>query len=185
MDAFWEHGYEGTSLTDLTTAMGIGPTSLYAAFGSKESLFREAVAHYNDPQRSPTERALTEQPTARKVVEAILRENVRLYTRSDTPRGCLIVLAGITYSEQNTAVRDLLADLRRSDRENLTQRFERAIADDELPPESDTQALANFVLTVLHGMSIHARDGADRDQLTRTVDLAMTAWDHFTSPAAG
>lgn len=117
------------------------------------------------------------------MVEAILRENVRLYTQSDTPRGCLIVLAGFTYAEQNTAARDLLADLRRSDRENLAQRFERAIADGDLPPESDTQALANFVLTVLHGMSIHARDGADRGQLTRTVDIAMTAWDHLTSPA--
>lgn len=183
MELFWEHGYEGTSMTDLTRAMGIGPTSLYAAFGSKEGLFREAVAYYTEPHRSPLERALTEQPTARGVVEAILRSNADLYTRPDAPRGCLVVLAGITYAERDTAARDLLADLRRSDRAHLTQRFDRAIADGELPAGVDAGELANSVLTVLHGMAIHARDGATLHQLTRTVDHAMQAWDHLTSPA--
>lgn len=181
MELFWEHGYEGTALSDLTAAMDIAPTSLYAAFGSKEGLFREAVDHYNDPQRSPVERALADQSTARDVVHAILRANAQLYTRPDTPRGCLIVLGGFTYTPKNTAARDILADLRRTDRERLKQRFEQAIAEGELQTGADAEALAHFVLSVLHGMSIDARDGATRAQLDRTVDLTMTAWDHLTS----
>ncbi|MGJ3509176.1 TetR/AcrR family transcriptional regulator [Enemella sp. A6] len=181
MEVFWEHGYEGTALSDLTAAMGIGPTSLYAAFGSKEGLFREAVAYYSAPQRSPIERALAEQATARGVVEAILRANVELYTRDDTPRGCLVVLSGFTYTEENAAVRDLLADLRRADRLKLRSRFEEAVVAGELDVDADPEALANFVVTVLHGLSVHARDGGSRDQLARTTDLAMAAWDHLTA----
>lgn len=178
---FWERGYEGTSLNDLTTAMGISVTSLYAAFGSKAELFREAVAYYNDPERSPTTRALRDQPTARHAVEAMLRDNARQYSDPATPRGCMIVLAGTTYTPASAPLRDLLADLRDRDRQDLRHRLARAISDGDLPAQADAGALATFVITVLHGLSVQARDGACARDLDTVVDYAMHAWDHFVA----
>lgn len=160
--------------------MGISATSLYAAFGSKEDLFREAVAYYNAPRRSPTTRALRDQPTARAAVEAMLRDNARLYADPATPRGCLIVLAGTNYTPTSAPVKDLLSELRRRDREELEHRVERAIADGELPSRLDPVALARFVITLLHGLSVQARDGASSQQLDAVVDHAMRSWDHLT-----
>lgn len=90
---FWEHGYQGASMTALTSAMGIKSPSLYAAYGSKEELFREALALYAATEGSYTRRALDEQPTARASVEAALRDNAAAYTDPATPRGCLVILA--------------------------------------------------------------------------------------------
>lgn len=181
LELFWERGYEGTSLNDLTTAMRISVTSLYAAFGSKEALFREAVAYYNDPQRSPTTRALHDQPMVRQAVEAMLRDNARLYADPATPRGCLIVLAATTYTPSSAPLRDLLADLRTRDRHDLQLRLDRGVTEGELPPNTGTAALATFAITILHGLSVQARDGASAHDLDTTVDLAMQSWDHLVA----
>jgi len=177
LELFWERGFEGTPVSELTEVMGVSAPSLYAAFGSKEELFREAVAYYNDPVRSPTARALADEPTARRAVEAMLRENALSYCDPATPRGCLIVLSATTYTPNSTGIRDLLADLRDRDRKALRIRLHRAVAEDELPASVDTAALAAFVITVLHGLSIQARDGASTDALSAAVDVAMLAWD--------
>jgi AcrR family transcriptional regulator len=181
MELFWERGYEGTSLSELTAAMGIGVKSLYAAFGSKEQLFREAVAYYNDPAYCPTIRALRDQPTVRQAVETMLRDNAHLYADPATPRGCMIVLSGITYAPADESIRDLLTDLRDQDRRMLRERLERAIADGELPAHVDPATLTGFAITVLHGLSLQARDGASRADLDAVIDYAMRAWDHFVA----
>lgn len=180
MELFWERGFEGTSISDLTAAMGINAPSLYAAFGSKEQLFREAVAYYNDPARCPTGQALASQPTARGAIEALLRDNAANYTAPGTPRGCMIVLSANTYTPESEPVRDLLTDLRDRDKQDLRERLDRAVRDGELPASADTGALTDFVMTVLHGLSIQARDGADLDTLKAVIDIAMRAWDNET-----
>jgi len=185
MELFWEHGFEGASLSELTKAMGISAPSLYAAFGSKEQLFREAVAYYNDPERSPTARALTDQPTARQAVEAMLRDNAVSYSDPQTPRGCLIVLSATNYAPRSRGIRDLLAALREQDRRDVQLRLDTAVGEGELPASVNTAALTGFVMTVLHGLSIQARDGADAKTLDGIVDLAMLAWDNHTVPAGG
>lgn len=177
LELFWERGYEGTSVSALTEALGISAPSLYAAFGSKEELFREAVAYYNDPDRSPTALALRPGPTVRQAVTNMLRDNAHAYTNSSTPRGCLVVLAATTYTPDSEAVRDLLAALRDQDRRQLQSRLDRAVSEGELPASANTSALATFVMTVLHGMSIQARDGADVEALDAVVDITMLAWD--------
>jgi len=183
LELFWERGFEGTSMSELTAAMGISAPSLYTAFGSKEELFRESVAYYNDPERSPTARALRDEPTARQAVEAMLRDNARSYTDPATPRGCLIVLSATTCAPSSTGIRDLLTNLRDQDRHAVRMRLERAVTEGELPGSVDTAALAAFVLTVLHGLSIQARDGASADALDAVVDLSMLAWDQTVQRA--
>lgn len=183
LNLFWERGFEGTSMSELTAAMGISAPSLYAAFGSKEELFRECVAYYNAPERSPTTRALRDAPTARQAVEAMLRDNARNYTDPAAPRGCLIVLAAVTYTPNSVGVRDLLAELRDQDRRELRARLDRALAEGQLPASVDPAVLTAFVMTVLHGLSIQARDGATAQSLQAVVDMAMLTWDHLVQQA--
>lgn len=183
MAMFWERGFEGTRVSDLTKAMGLNAPSLYATFGSKENLFREAVAYYNAPERSPTTIALRRTGPIRDVVATMLRDNAREYADPDTPPGCLIVLAGIAYSTESAALRDLLETCREDDRRRLRSRIGAAIAAGEMPKTVNAERLSSFMMTVLYGMSIRARDGATLDELESTVDFAMLAWDDAVAPA--
>lgn len=176
MEIFWEHGYEGASMTDLTTAMGISSPSLYAAFGCKEQLFREAVELYGRTDGSFTERALREGETARASIESMLRDNAVSYTAQDKPHGCMVVLAGSTYTTRNTEIRDFLVEKRRRTTEQIQNRLNRGVAEGDLPPDTDTADLADFYATVLFGLSIRARDGADHARLERAIDRALAAW---------
>jgi AcrR family transcriptional regulator len=177
MEVFWERGYEGASLSDLTEAMGIGRPSLYAAFGSKEALFREAVELYDRVESLPVDRAIEEAPTARDAVEAMLRVNADAYAKPEKPGGCLIVLAAPVGTPEAEQVRGFLAERRQDSLESLRRRLDRAIAEGDLRATTDTKSLATFYTTVLQGLSIQARDGASRDELHQIVDRAMAAWE--------
>ncbi|WP_431306094.1 TetR family transcriptional regulator C-terminal domain-containing protein [Mycobacterium hubeiense] len=113
----------------------------------------------------------------------MLRDNVREYADPDTPPGCLIVLAGIAYSTETQPLRDLLKKCRDEDRQRLLGRIRGAMKSGELPANLDADALAAFMMTVLYGLSIQARDGATLQQLESTVDLAMRTWDDVVTSA--
>ncbi|MFJ8842050.1 TetR/AcrR family transcriptional regulator [Streptomyces cyaneofuscatus] len=184
METFWESGYEGTKLTDLTAAMGINSASLYNAFGSKEELFREAVALYGATAGSATGRALREEPTARGAVEAMLRGNIDTFADPNTPAGCMIVLAAANCSQQNREVGEYLAGWRRRAVAELEARLEQAVSEGELAPGTDVRSIAAFYATVLHGLSVEARDGVPLERLSSTVDHAVALWDSLVGRAA-
>src|SRR5687767_8617357 len=97
MEVFWARGYDGTTLQDLQAAMGgIAPPSFYAAFGSKEDLFMEAVDLYRRVVGARSIQALEGPPTARASIEAMLRETVNAFSGRGAPRGCLLVTGAIT-----------------------------------------------------------------------------------------
>jgi AcrR family transcriptional regulator len=177
METFWELGYEGAALSDLCTAMGINSASIYNSFGSKEDLFREAIALYGDSDGSATDRALREAATARAAVEGMLRGNLDVYANPRTPNGCMVVLSATNYSPRNKPIRDHLVWRRRDTVVALEKRLERAVDEGELPADVDVKVVASFYGTVLHGLSIEARDGVPVARLQSTVDVAMGMWD--------
>src|SRR6188768_3917472 len=101
IQVFWQHGYEGASLSALTSAMGINRPSLYATFGSKEQLFQRAFARYHESHVAGV-RAALQQPTAYAAIEAFLRNSADGLTADDHPAGCLSVQGGLACSPENT-----------------------------------------------------------------------------------
>ena len=178
LDLFWERGYEGTSLNDLAAVMGIASASIYAAFGSKENLFRRVMALYGATSGEPPRRALREQPTARTAIEAMLRATADEITRPDTPHYCMLILAAPTGAVENHPVREFLADARRGMLAEIRGRLARGVADGDLNASPDgLDAFARYYTTVVQGLSIQARDGASRADLEVVIACAMAAWD--------
>ncbi|MGI5428514.1 TetR/AcrR family transcriptional regulator [Streptomyces sp. CA-179760] len=172
--AFWEHGYEATSVSDLTRVMGIGAPSLYAAFGDKRSLFEEAVRVYGTGHGSFAGRALAEEPTARAAVERTLREAATAYTEPGHPHGCLVVHAATNCSEAE--VEQSLRDRRNANIAAFECRIRADVAAGVLPPDTDAAVLARHVGVMVQGMSQQARDGASREELEAVAKIAMTVW---------
>jgi AcrR family transcriptional regulator len=181
LDVFWERGYEGTSLSDLTKAMGIASASIYACFGSKEALFREAVALYGTLAGAPPRHALREHPATRDAIEAMLRATADSITRPGTPHGCLLILAAPTGATENAAVREFLAGLRRDMFHAIRDRLTDGRASGEISASTDLDAVARYYTTVVQGLSVQARDGADRADLETVITCAMAAWDTLTA----
>ncbi|RCS22778.1 TetR/AcrR family transcriptional regulator [Phyllobacterium salinisoli] len=174
-DAFWERGYEGTSIADLVGTLGLAPARIYAAFGSKEGLFREAVALYEAREGGFVARALKEETTAYGAIERMLREAVETYTRPGRPRGCLVVSAVASCSADNERIRDWLAERRLMQTDAIIARLERAVREGELEPETDALALGDALAALLNGLSVLARDGVPRARLFALCGLTTRA----------
>jgi AcrR family transcriptional regulator len=185
MELFWAQGYEGTTLPDLQKAMGgITPPSFYAAFGSKERLFREAVELYKKTQGAPIVKALLEGSTARASLEAMLRAAAESVCGQSNPRGCLMVLGGINCAPANKGIEDFLREQRAIREKVIRQRLRQGIADGDLPSSTDVNGLVAFYTSIVDGMAIRARDGASRKTLSAIVDCAMAAWDKLAGKNA-
>lgn len=176
MHVFWTHGYESTTINDLTAAMGIAPPSLYSAFGDKERLFLEAMECYGKGPGQFFERALAEEPTARAAIERLLLHAAADLTDACHPRGCMMVTAATNCSVAAEHVQAAIAERRAAAVASMEARIRRGIDEGELPPDSDAGALANFFSTVYQGMALQAKDGADAAALGVTVRMAMRAW---------
>lgn len=175
MRVFWAQGYEGASLTDLTRAMGINRTSMYAAFGNKEDLFRQALKLYTAGPASYAVRAMQE-PTARQVAAAFLRGAAYTTTSPSDPSGCLGVQGSLAAGTSGRVARELLAAWRDEGMEQLNRRFKLAVAQGDLPADSDPVQLARYVVVVANGISVQAVSGASREDLETVADMALKAW---------
>jgi AcrR family transcriptional regulator len=175
VQVFWEQGYEGASLTDLTHAMGITRTSMYAAFGNKEELFRKALERYTEGPASYAARALRE-PTARQVATAFLNGSVRATTRPGGPAGCLGVQGSLAAGDPGRNARDDLVAWRNDGTLRLRDRFQQALDEGDLPTDADPEVLARYLMTVANGIAVQAASGATRGELQQVADMALGNW---------
>ena len=174
---FWAKGYEATSIADLTTAMGIGAPSLYAAFGSKEQLFTESVQHYAKTYSHHIWENFGNASTAREAIAAFLMDSAASLAGgiAGVPRGCMVTLSTVA-NEHHPEVGAFLRAARGVTLERLEARLNQAVAERELPRSIDTHAVARFFQNTQNGMSILARDGASPAELAAVAELALAAW---------
>lgn len=181
---FWRKGYEGTSYTDLTEAAGVERPALYSAFGNKEALFRRALARYYERHMDFIPVAL-ELPTAREVAAHILYCSAELNTQYPDHTGCLGINGVLAGSDEAEPVRQALIEVRAAGEAQLRERFERAKAEGDLPETARSEALAAFMMAVLHGMAVQAKAGFSRDMLEAVAEQALSTWPTRSSVRPG
>lgn len=173
-ETFWELGYEGASIADLTAAMGITPQSLYAAFTSKADLYREALSWYLTHHIGvSTARALDEADVGAALVR-VLRESARAFSIPGRPHGCMVSTGALTSAAENEPVARHVSGLRNGMLDAIKARIERGIAEGQLRPTTDAEALARFVGAMIQGMSVQAHDGASEAALLAIADHAAS-----------
>lgn len=169
---FWRKGYAGTSVSDLTRAVGVNRPSLYAAFGDKKALFRKALDRYVAGPAGYLEEALKE-PTALAVIERLLQGAVDLNTAPGNPGGCLMVQGALACGEEEDSIRKELIASRAAGEAALRRRFQRAKSEGDLPADIDPADLARYVATIIFGMAVQAAGGASRDKLQHVVEMML------------
>ncbi|WP_429125835.1 TetR/AcrR family transcriptional regulator [Ensifer sp. 4252] len=175
MEVFWAKGYEAAQLNDLTAAIGITPPSFYAAFGSKESAFREAVRLYVATAGSGPLRALDTSETAQQAIGAMLLASIDVALKAPQSNGCLLILGVMNCQPETGPLYDLLKGLRKETVERVHARLERGVADGDLPRTADIPTLADYYGAVMQAISMQARDGATRPELEALVRPSLAA----------
>lgn len=175
MEVFWAKGYEAAQLNDLTAAIGITPPSFYAAFGSKEQAFREAVSLYVETAGSGSMRALNTGETAQQAIRAMLLASIDVALNAPQSNGCLLILGVMNCQAETEPLYDLLKGLRKETVERVRARLERGVADGDLPQTTDVTILASYYGAIMQAISMQARDGATRQELEALVGPSLTA----------
>ncbi|MDI1299398.1 TetR/AcrR family transcriptional regulator [Methylotenera sp.] len=175
MQIFWNRGYEGASIAELTETLGINKPSLYSAFGNKEELFKKALSKYAAGPVSFV-RDVVNEPTARKVAESFLLKAAEFLTEPSHPKGCMIVQAALSSGESADLVKDILINYRNSYENLLAERFEKARLAGDLPENAVAKDLAKYLAILHQGMSVQATSGATKEDLVKVVNIALNVW---------
>lgn len=170
---FWMKGYDAASLTDLTEAMGITRPSLYAAFGNKEALFKQALDLYESEKLAYVRNAL-QAPTARGVAERMLAGTIGNITSEC--RGCLGVIASVHCSNEDSPIRQDVNERAQSARNAITARMQRAIDDGDFTIPVEAEAMTRYLTALMQGISVQAGAGASRGELQHVAQAALAIW---------
>lgn len=170
---FWEKGYDGASLTDLTEAMGITRPSLYAAFGNKEALFKRALDLYETEKLAYIRSAL-DAPTARGVAQRLLEGAIANVT-SECP-GCLGVIASVSCRTPNSPIQNEVKALGQSIRRSIVERIQRAIDEGDFTVPVEAEAMTQYLMALLQGLAVQAGAGNSREQLRQVANAALAVW---------
>jgi AcrR family transcriptional regulator len=169
---FWERGFEGTSMADLTQAMGLNPSSIYAAFGDKHALFSLAVKRYVETRAQYATKAL-EEPTLERVVRALFDNTVAFLTTPGHPPTCMTLAGAVGCSVDATAARDILTEIRKQNEDAMRERFVQARKSGELSKDINVDDYTRYLSSILAGLSIQAANGSTKTELKRTSQMAL------------
>ena len=169
---FWERGYEGTSMADLTQAMGLNPSSIYAAFGDKHALFQLAVKRYMEIRAQYAIKAL-EEPTLEKFIRALFSNTVAFLTTPGHPPTCMTLTGAVGCSLDATPARDLMTEMRKQNQAALRERLLKARKSGELPKDVNVDDYTRYLSTIIAGLSIQAANGSRKAELRRTAQMAL------------
>lgn len=175
MQLFWRYGYEGTSVAAVRKAIGITSPSLYAAFGSKEDLYRESIDLYIRTFSAPSMRVLEETSEASEAVQAFLVLLAKQFT-TEGQYGCMIAGGDVVCAPENAKFATEMAARRALAEDAIRARLTRAVKEGQIAPTADTKGLGSYFATFIQGMSVQARDGASFNKLCEIISLAMKAW---------
>lgn len=173
---FWRYGFTGTSISDLSEAMGINAPSLYGAFGDKKALFEETIEAYQKGPGCFSQQILNEEPDARRAIEMLLMTAAREFTGKKHPPGCMVVLSALNCTDEDDDVRQSLSRRRNRAAALIIRRIGEAHAQGRLPQHLAPDAFANLIVTVFQGLSVRARDGASREELEAVARQTMSLW---------
>lgn len=179
MDVFWQYGYEGTSISRLLEATGLKATSLYAAFGDKESLLKEAVKSYIECEGAYVWGAVKEDVSTKEAFSNLLKRAIEVLAQRETARGCLLLLGDKGLSPDNIGIREFLAEIRDNLRAQLVTKVAEGVACGELPLETNIEASVTMIIVFLNGISIEITDHKDEETvmtLNQTIDGFMRYW---------
>ncbi|MGY2170377.1 TetR/AcrR family transcriptional regulator [Pseudomonas gingeri] len=175
LGVFWNTGYAGASLDSIATAAGMNRPSLYAAFGDKHALYIKALEQYWEMAAAAVDEALKDRSLT--LGEALLRfyeGQLSIYFSGDgQPRGCFMIGTATTEAVEDPAIREILSNrLGRLDAE-LETRLRAAIEAGELHADADPTALAALASGLMHSISIRARAGKSRAELSELARNAV------------
>lgn len=173
MYVFWEKGYEGTTMADLIQSIGMKAPSIYAAFGNKDTIFREAVQAYLPIVLKGQLAALNRSAAIDEAVQTSLQECVSLFSAQDNPHTCLIMTAAINVAPEHAEHVASLKALREEYKAVWQKRFEKAKSDQQLLGEVNASELAEYFTTLIQGMALKAKDGASEDVLSGVAKLGL------------
>ena len=172
MQVFWEKSYEGATIADLTEAMGINPSSMYAAFGDKESIFRRVMERYRADRMTYIRQALA-QPSLRQVVAGLIHGTAEFLSRPDNPRGCLSIQGALACGTDAEQVKLAMIDWRKNGEAALKNRLQQAQSEGELPAQIHPAHFARYLSSLMAGLSVQAANGATRADLRRVAEIAL------------
>ncbi len=185
MRVFWEKSYEGATIADLTEAMGINRSSMYAAFGNKESIFRRVMERYRAGRMTYIRQALA-QPSLRKVVAGLIYGSAEFLSTPDNPRGCLLIQGALACGTDAEPVKQAMIDWRKGGQAVLKKRLQQAQSEGELPREIRPADFARYLSSVMAGLGVQAANGATRTDLRRVAEISLRCIETaLLGPASG
>jgi AcrR family transcriptional regulator len=174
MAVFWNAGYAGTSLDDITAGTGMNRPSLYGAFGDKRALYLQALERYRALGSAGMAEALSPDVSLREALHRLYDRALSLYLSGDNgARGCFLIGTALTESVLDADVRKLLRDALLSFDDAFEARIRLARDHGELPRETDTHGLARMASATLHTLAIRSRAGESRKALQATIEAAL------------
>ncbi|WP_354291481.1 TetR/AcrR family transcriptional regulator [Sphingomonas sp. PvP055] len=183
MHLFWEHGYEGASLAELRHAMGdISSASFYAAFGSKEALFRETLTRYLGLHGGVISALDDERLPPRARLEQALLASATVQTGEAHPKGCMVTLSATICSDASASIKALTHSERCATRQALHRCITAGVQSGDLDPATDVAGLVALYDGLLLGIAIQARDGLAPSTIRSGIGFALAAWSGSVKP---